>query len=117
MADVVDQGVAQSSAAARLDFEASALGPSGTEREGDRCEVSVEVGRACIGRSGFVQAIHPAGRECHMGDLFIVNELADAGALEITGLGESVAIGQCEIEIGLFEREADGRQKGARAGR
>lgn len=117
MADVIDQGVAQSGAATRLGFEASALGPSGTEREGDRVEVSVEVGRVCTQRFGFVEAIHPAGGECHVGDLFVVNELADAGALEITGLGESIAIGQCEVEIGLFEREADGREKGAWASR
>lgn len=117
MTDVVDQGVAQSCAAARRDFEASALGPSGAEREGNRGEVSVEVGRVCIGLSGFIEAFHPTGCECHMGDLFVVNELADPGAVEITGLGESVAIGQCEIEIGLFEREAHGREKGARASR
>ena len=52
-----------------------------------------------------------------MGDLFVVYELADASALGITGLGKPVAIGQREIEIGLFEREADRREKGARASR
>lgn len=117
MADMVDQGIAQSCTAARLGFEASALGPSGTEREGDCGEVPVELARLCIGGSGLVQAIQPAGGECDVGDFFVVNELADARALGITRFGESVAIGQGEIEIGLFEREADSRKKSARASR
>lgn len=56
------------------------------------------------------------GSEGDVGDLVVVDLLTESGALVVSGAGESIAIGQREIEVRLLEGETHGGEEGGRAG-
>lgn len=51
-----------------------------------------------------------------MSDLVIMDALADGGTFGVARFDETVSIGQCEIEVGLFESEPHRGQERAGAG-
>lgn len=116
MANVFDHRIAESGATAWGDFETPPLGSSRTEREGHRREIVPEVCSVAVavGCGRIAQTPEPTDRERDVGDFFVVHDLADLRALGIARFREGVAVGQGEIEIGLFEGEAHRCQESAR---
>ena len=114
--DTLDESFAESGSAARLDREASSFCARWSKGEGHRGQVIVEIPLTGIAVASVRKARDPMRRQGDVCDLFIMNDLADPGTFVVPGFCEAIAVGEREVEIGLFEGQSDGCEKRAGAG-